>query len=57
MLRELPFEVDFWETQNRWYKILQEESDCHEARPPWEQQFHVLGTKLDIEVDQLTVDK
>jgi len=56
VLRELPFEVDFWETQNRWYKILQEGEPADEARPQWSQQFRELGTKLDLEVDQLTVD-
>ncbi len=48
-LRELPFEVDFWETQNRWYKIQQESPSLNEK-------FRELGTKLDIEVDELTID-
>jgi hypothetical protein len=56
VLRELPFEVDFWETQNRWYKILQEGEPADEARPQWSQQFRELGTKLGIEVDQLMVE-
>jgi alpha-amylase/alpha-mannosidase (GH57 family) len=47
-LRELPFQLDLWETQNRWYKILPDRSAS--------EKFRELGTKLDIEVDQLTVD-
>ncbi|MEO6965751.1 MAG: DUF3536 domain-containing protein [Acidobacteriaceae bacterium] len=56
VLLELPFEVDFWEAQNRWYKILQEGEPVDEARPQWSQQFRELGTKLGIEVDQLMVE-
>jgi hypothetical protein len=56
VLLELPFEVDFWETQNRWYKILQEGEPVDEARPHWSQQFRELGTKLGIEVDHLMVE-
>ncbi len=54
VLRELPFEVDFWETQNCWYRILQEKSSAADLR--CSERFQELGTKLDIEVDQLTVD-
>ncbi len=56
VVRELPFEVDFWETQNCWYRILQENSSQGDADQQWNQRFRELGTRLDIEVDQLTVD-
>lgn len=56
VLRELPFEVDFWEAQNRWYRILQEDEPADKARPQWSQRFRELGIKLGIEVDQLAVD-
>ncbi len=47
-LRWLPFEIDLWETQNRWYKILPENSSS--------EKFRELGARLDIDVDQLIVD-
>lgn len=56
VFHELPFEVDFWETQNRWYRILQEGPAAQKTNPLWAQQFRELGTKLDIEVGQLIVD-
>lgn len=56
VLRELPFEVDFWEAQNNWHRMLHETSSAISADPQWLRQFRELGTKLDIEVDQLTVE-
>ncbi len=56
VLRELPFEVDLWETQNRWYRISQESLPLRTMDPRWNRLFRELGTKLDIEVDQLRVD-
>ena len=56
VLRELPFEVDFWEAQNRWHKMLYEKSSAASADPEWGRKFRELGTKMDIEVDQLTVE-
>jgi hypothetical protein len=55
-LRELPFAVDLWETQNRWYRILQERSSPAEDDPQWKEQFRELGMKLDLAVDELTAD-
>ncbi|MEO6829747.1 MAG: DUF3536 domain-containing protein, partial [Acidobacteriaceae bacterium] len=49
-LRDLPFEVDFWETQNRWYKLLQQDW-------PQSEQFRELGTRLEIDVDKLAAAK
>ena len=56
ILRELPIQVDVWEAQNLWYTISRRTS----ARPPdaeWDKKFRELGTKLDIDVDQLAADK
>src|SRR6185312_9900566 len=55
-LRELPFEVDYWETQNRWYKIWRLSFPVQEIDHEWMKQLRILGTRLDIEVDQLIVD-
>jgi len=48
VLRELPFTVDLWEAQNRWYGLLRQ-------NPP-QGKFRGLGIKLDFAVDELTVD-
>ncbi len=56
VLNELPFEVDFWETQNRWYRLSQQGPAARAVDPRWSRQFRELGTKLNIEIDQLTVD-
>ena len=56
VLRELPFEVDLWETQNRWYHISQDRSSAVTVDPGWSRMFRGLGNRLEIAVDQLTVD-
>ncbi len=55
-LLELPFEVDLWEAQNRWYRILRENPETANGSGKWKERFHELGTMLNIEVDQLVVD-
>jgi len=55
-LRELPFEVDFWETQNRWYKVWQQSLQAEATNQKWMDLLRELGSRLDIEVDQLIVD-
>ena len=55
-LRELPFTIDLWETQNRWYRILQARSSPTEDDPQWKEEFRELGFRLDLAVDELTAD-
>lgn len=55
-LRELPFPFDLWETQNRWYGILQKRSGADERDAQWDAKFRELGITLDIAVDELTPD-
>lgn len=55
VMRELPLEIDLWETQNHWYRILQE-CPFGESDSEWSQGFRELGIKLDLDVDQLIVD-
>jgi hypothetical protein len=56
-VRELPFFVDLWEAQNLWYMISRHGHVASKPDPQWDERFHLLGTKLDIEVGQLAVDK
>ena len=56
VLRELPFEVDYWEAQNLWHRMLYEKFSAAGADTEWNKKFRELGTKMDIEVDQLTVE-
>jgi hypothetical protein len=53
----LPFPVDYWEAQNLWNVISRQYQSFTTTDPDWDRKFHELGTKLDIEVDQLAVDK
>lgn len=59
-LRILPFEIDLWETQNRWYQIWRrthlEEPFRKPPGQPCHEELRELGFRLDIEVDQLVVD-
>ena len=57
VVRELPFFVDLWEAQNLWYLISRQSQTARKPEPSWEEKFHLLGMKLDIEVGQLAVDK
>ena len=57
VVRELPFFVDLWEAQNLWYMISRHGHVASKPDPQWDERFHLLGTKLDIEVGQLAVDK
>jgi alpha-amylase/alpha-mannosidase (GH57 family) len=56
VLHELPIQVDVWEAQNRWYTISRQRTFADTNGVEWEQKFRELGTKLDIDVDQLAVD-
>jgi hypothetical protein len=49
--------VDVWEAQNLWYTISRQRTFAATYDAEWEQKFRELGTKLDIDVDQLAVDK
>jgi hypothetical protein len=57
VLHELPIQVDVWEAQNRWYTISRRRAFAATQDGEWEQKFRELGTKLDIDVDHLAVDK
>ena len=57
VLHELPIQVDVWEAQNRWYTISRHRKFAAAQDGEWEQKFRDLGTKLDIDVDQLAVDE
>ncbi len=57
VLQELPFQVDVWEAQNLWYTISRQSLSATTTDAEWERGFRELGTKLEIEVDQLAVDK
>ncbi len=57
VLHELPTLVDVWEAQNLWYTISRQRTFADANHVEWEQKFRDLGTKLDIDVDQLAVDK
>ncbi len=57
VLHELPIQVDVWEAQNLWYTISHQRTFADTNHIEWEQTFRELGTKLDIDVDQLAVDK
>jgi hypothetical protein len=61
VLLELPFEVDLWETQNLWYRILREGHKPSQAsalpdESGWSSRFAILGSMLNIDVEHLTVD-
>lgn len=56
VLHELPIQVDVWEAQNLWYTISRLRTFAATQDAEWEQKFRELGTKLDIDVDQLAVD-
>jgi alpha-amylase/alpha-mannosidase (GH57 family) len=57
VLHELPTQVDVWEAQNLWYTISRQRTFADTQDSEWKQTFRELGTKLDIDVDQLTADK
>ncbi|HTU51301.1 MAG TPA: DUF3536 domain-containing protein [Acidobacteriaceae bacterium] len=57
VLHELPVQVDVWEAQNLWYTISRQRKFVATLDAEWEQKFRELGTKLDIDVDELAVDK
>lgn len=57
ILHELPFQVDVWEAQNLWHTISRQSLSAAPPDPEWDRKFRELGTKLDIDVDQLAVDR
>ncbi len=57
VLHELPFQVDVWEAQNLWHTISRQSLSAALPDPEWDRKFRELGTKLDIDVDQLAVDR
>lgn len=56
VLRELPFELDLWETQNKWQAMLHTLNFSNGENRLALSRFRELGSKLDIDVDYLTVD-
>ncbi len=56
VLRELPVPVDVWEAQNLWYTISRQRTFAI-GDAEWNEKFRELGTRLDIDVDHLAVDK
>jgi hypothetical protein len=57
VLRELPIQVDVWEAQNLWYAISRQPAFAATRDVEWDQIFRELGTKLEIDVDQLADDR
>ncbi|MHB1937887.1 MAG: DUF3536 domain-containing protein [Acidobacteriaceae bacterium] len=57
VLLELPFQVDVWEAQNLWHAISRQSQSAAASDAEWDRKFRELGSKLDIDVDQLAVDK
>lgn len=57
VLHELPIQLDVWEAQNLWYTISRQRTFAETQDSEWKLTFRELGTKLDIDVDQLTADK
>jgi hypothetical protein len=57
VLHELPIKVDVWEAQNLWYTISRQRTFAATLGNEWDRKFRELGTKLDIDVDHLAVDK
>jgi hypothetical protein len=56
VLHELPIQVDVWEAQNLWYTISRARIFDATQDAEWDRRFRELGTKLEIDVDQLSVD-
>ena len=55
-LRNLPFEVNFWQAQNIWNDLLRR-SDKNYWSPEWKEAFKHLGEAMNIVVDQLVVEE
>ena len=54
-LHALPFEVNFWQAQNIWNTLLHTTSMADQDAA-WIEKFMELGRKLDLQVDDLTVE-
>lgn len=54
-LRDMPFEVNFWQAQNIWNDLLRR-SDKSYWTHDWEENFKALGEAMNICVDQLVVE-
>ena len=57
VLRDLPFEVDLWEAQNKWNAMMRATPPNGATGGSWTQGFRELGSKMEIDVDNLTVDE
>jgi alpha-amylase/alpha-mannosidase (GH57 family) len=55
-LREMPFEVNFWQAQNIWNDLLRR-SDKNYWSQDWQNGFKKLGEALNISVDQLEIEE
>ena len=56
VLQELPFEIDLWEAQNKWHAIMRILPSIGGPKARWMQRFRTLGSKLRMDVDNLTVE-
>jgi hypothetical protein len=54
-LRNLPFEVNLWQTQNIWNDLFRR-SDKNYWPPEWKSAFKKLGHALHIAVEDITLD-
>ncbi|QNI37095.1 DUF3536 domain-containing protein [Edaphobacter albus] len=55
-LRQLPFEVNFWQAQNIWNDLLRR-SDKSYWTEEWREDFFRLGETMNIRVDQLVTEE
>jgi len=56
MLRQMPFEVNFWQAQNIWNDLLRRSSDEYWSAE-WRESYRKLGQLLNIDVDKLVVEE
>lgn len=54
-LRDIPFDVNFWQAQNIWNDLLRR-SDKNYWTEEWKEDFKQLGMAMNICVDQLVVE-
>jgi alpha-amylase/alpha-mannosidase (GH57 family) len=54
-LRDIPFDVNFWQAQNIWNDLLRR-SDKNYWTEEWKEDFKKLGMAMNICVDQLVVE-
>jgi alpha-amylase/alpha-mannosidase (GH57 family) len=55
-LKEMPLEINLWQSQNIWNDLLRR-SDSNSWAKAWKEDFRKLGYALNIAVDQLVVEE